>query len=49
MQDSPSSRGIAAATILGDGQIALILDPIDITRTKSAKVGDPKVILKEAS
>ena len=30
--------GIAAATILGDGQIALILDPVDLTKQKSSSL-----------
>jgi two-component system chemotaxis sensor kinase CheA len=41
--------GIAAATILGDGQIALILDPIDLVaqasgHTQSAKPVSPQQI-----
>ena len=29
---APTDPGVAAATILGDGQIALILDPADLVR-----------------
>lgn len=38
--------GVAAATILGDGQIALILDPIDITANATGRTC-PKPQLKE--
>jgi two-component system chemotaxis sensor kinase CheA len=31
--------GIAAATILGDGQIALILDPVDLMATATGRTG----------
>ncbi|MEL7026387.1 MAG: chemotaxis protein CheW, partial [Pseudomonadota bacterium] len=40
-------RGIAAATILGDGQIALILDPADLIGS-SANHNSPVPSLKEA-
>ncbi|MEL6521165.1 MAG: chemotaxis protein CheA [Pseudomonadota bacterium] len=33
--------GIAAATILGDGQIALIVDPVDLMANASGKTGSP--------
>ncbi|GAA3877588.1 chemotaxis protein CheA [Celeribacter arenosi] len=34
--------GIAAATILGDGQIALILDPVDLVGQASGRTKSPK-------
>lgn len=39
--------GVAAATILGDGQIALILDPIDITANASGRTCPKPNQLKE--
>lgn len=33
--------GIAAATILGDGQIALIVDPVDLMTNASGRTGEP--------
>ncbi|WP_371823348.1 chemotaxis protein CheW [Paracoccus sp. Z118] len=33
--------GVAAATILGDGQVALILDPSDLTRPRSGGMAIP--------
>lgn len=39
--------GVAAATILGDGQIALILDPIDITANASGRTCPKPAQLKE--
>ena len=40
--------GVAAATILGDGQIALILDPIDLTRGQSTLAAAVETQLKKA-
>lgn len=37
--------GVAAATILGDGQIALILDPLDITMNASGRTRQPSLCL----
>lgn len=37
--------GVAAATILGDGQIALILDPLDITMNASGRTRQPSLSL----
>ncbi|WP_138464653.1 chemotaxis protein CheA [Poseidonocella sp. HB161398] len=39
--------GVAAATILGDGQIALILDPIDITANASGRTCPKKSHIME--
>lgn len=39
--------GVAAATILGDGQIALILDPIDITANASGRTCPKPNLLRE--
>ncbi|WP_172330925.1 chemotaxis protein CheA [Mangrovicoccus sp. HB161399] len=40
--------GVAAATILGDGQIALILDPIDITANASGRTCPRNTLIMEA-
>ncbi|MBW6506991.1 MAG: chemotaxis protein CheA [Rhodobacteraceae bacterium] len=37
--------GVAAATILGDGQIALILDPADLVRTATGHTRSPELAL----
>ena len=37
--------GVAAATILGDGQIALILDPADLVRTATGRTRIPELAL----
>ena len=41
--------GIAAATILGDGQIALIVDPVDLMTNASGKTGEPSQSIELAS
>ncbi len=40
--------GIAAATILGDGQIALILDPVDLITQASGRTRNPHTIVSKA-
>ncbi len=40
-----SVPGVSAATVLGDGQIALILDPEAITRKKAPHLPEPKAII----
>lgn len=37
--------GVAAATILGDGQIALILDPPDLVQNASGRTRSPAFAL----
>ncbi|KFE35400.1 chemotaxis protein CheA [Thioclava atlantica] len=37
--------GVAAATILGDGQIALILDPADLVQTATGRTRPPQISL----
>ena len=43
----PDAPGIAAATILGDGQIALILDPSDIISHAASRQVPRRQVLEE--